>query len=327
MPVDPVLAPLLAELNKRPKQTGLSAQERRRLAAEARQNGNPYEAFVEAAPPVADEHEESIPVSDGTSIRALVYRSERACARGAAGALMAYHGGGWVGGTPDESQQRARLLAAAADVVVVNVDYRLAPEHPFPTPVQDAYDALVWTAAQSGRLAFDQHRIGVSGESAGANLAAAVALMARAHGGPDLCLQVLEIPGLDLTLSSPSVERFRNGFVLDYEELVWCMDLYMNGHDPRDPLASPVFAPDVSGLPPAVILTAECDPLTDDGRRYAELLRTAGVPVLHREFAGHLHGSHGLTALLPSAREWQSVLIDAVCDAFRAGAPDPVAAA
>jgi acetyl esterase len=150
----------------------------------------------------------------------------------------------------------------------------------------------------------------VGGDSAGGNLAAAVALLARERGGPALSVQVLEIPGLDLTLSSPSLAVYGRGHVLDADDLVWCVGNYIGDHDPKDPIVSPVWVEDASGLPPAVIFTAECDPLADDGSRYADRLRDAGVPVVFREFEGLVHGSHGLTALLPIAREWRELLIN-----------------
>jgi len=197
-------------------------------------------------------------------------------------------------------------------VVVINVGYRLAPEFPFPTGVMDAYAALEWTVTQADRLGFDPERVGVGGESAGGNLAAAVSLLARDRGGPPLRLQLLEIPGLDLTLGSPSVAKYGAGYVLPIDELRWCVANYLGDHDPADPLASPLLAPDLTGLPPAVILTAECDPLADDGRRYADRLTDAGVAVSFVEHAGHVHGSHALTALLPSARAWRDEVIEAV---------------
>jgi acetyl esterase len=133
-------------------------------------------------------------------------------------------------------------------------------------------------------------------------------------------LQVLEIPGLDLTMSSPSVDTYGRGFILDRDELRWCVEIYLGDHDPKDPLASPVWATDLTGLPPATILTAECDPLTDDGSRYATALAQAGVSVRHQQFAGHVHGSHTLTNLLPTARTWREALLDAIGDNLHAAA-------
>jgi len=308
MPVDPQLAPLLAALNAQPRPP-LDVERRRTELARRGTEGNPYGAYVEPAPEVADVHEESIPVSSPPGeITVRIYRP----GPGPIGALLMYHGGGWMFGSLEDSDVRSRTIAARAGVVVVNVDYRLAPEFPFPTPVRDAYDALVWTIDQAERLGIDPDRVGVAGESAGANLAAAVSLLARDRGGPALRLQLLEIPGLDLTLGSPSIRKYGYDYVLPEDELHWTVESYLAGAPATDPLASPLLAADLNGLPPAVIMTAECDPLADDGRRYAQRLAEAGVPVQFTEQAGHVHGSHTLTALLPSARAWREQLIAAV---------------
>jgi acetyl esterase len=321
------LVPLLAALNAMPSQAGVPIEERRRRAAEAREKGSPYQDLMETPPEVADIHEERVPVGDGSeTIGVRIYRSQGALDHGAPGALVVYHGGGWIGGSIGDSDSRSRTIAAETEVVVVNVDYRLAPEHQFPTPVEDAYDALTWTAAQAERLGFDARSLGVEGESAGGNLAGAVALMARDRGGPTLSLQILEIPALDLTLASPSVEKYGRGHILDKDELHWCVGVYLGEHDARDPRASPIWADSVAGLPPAVILTSECDPICDDGRRYAERLAGAEVPVVFKEFAGHVHGSHSLTAFLPSARDWRSVVVESVREHLVSGGQRPHAA-
>ena len=153
---------------------------------------------------------------------------------------------------------------------------------------------------------------GVGGDSAGANLAAAVTLLARERGGPPIRFQLLEIPALDLTLSSPSVERYPTGYFLEADGVRWCVRTYLAGHDAADPLASPLLAEDLSGLPPAYIACAECDPLSDDGRRYAERLAGCRVPVTHREYEGQIHSSHAFTRLLPAARTWRDDVVAAV---------------
>ena len=309
MPVDPLIAPLLAALNAQPRPAWNSVADRRAEMAARSANGNPYTALVDPPPDVADVHEETIPVSEPPGeIDARIYRN----ADRSAAALVVLHGGGWWSGSPADSDTRSRIIAAAADVVVINVGYRLAPEFPFPTAVMDAYAALEWAVTQADRLGFDPEHVGVAGESAGANLAAAVSLLARDRGGPTLGLQLLEIPGLDLTLGSPSVATYGTGYILPIDELRWCVGNYVGDRDATDPLASPLLAADVSGLPPAVILTAEYDPLADDGRRYADRLAAAGVAVTFVEHAGHVHGSHTLTALLPSARIWRDEVIEAV---------------
>jgi acetyl esterase len=309
MPVDPLIAPMVAALADRPAQPLLDASELRRQAAAAATKGSPYAQFVEEEPEIADVHDEVIPVTDPPGeIAVRIYRPSPA----SGGALMMYHGGGWCMGSYVDSDRRCRAIAAGAGAMVLSVDYRLAPEFPFPTPAEDAYQALLWTANQADRLGFDAARLGVAGESAGGNLAAAVCLLARERGGPALRLQVLEIPGLDLTLSSPSVATYGEGYILPRKELRFAVETYLGGHDPADQIASPLCATDLTGLPPAVILTAECDTVADDGRRYAQRLTDAGVPVTFREFEGHVHGSHILTKLMPSARQWRDTVVAAV---------------
>lgn len=296
MPLDPLIAPLLKVVNERPQPEWTDdAAERRRQFAQRKDN--PYASFVEVEP--------EMDIQDEGNVR--IYPNP-----GARGALVFFHGGGWWLGSAADSDMRCRALAARAGVTVFSVDYRLAPEHPFPAGLEDCYQALTWAVGQADRFGFDPGLVGVAGESAGGNLAAAVALLARDRGGPALKLQLLEIPALDLTLSSPSIERYAKGYVLSAEDLRWCVEKYMNGHDLADPLVSPLLAEDLSGLPPAYIVVAEFDPLVDDGHRYAERLREAGVPVTLRQFDGQVHGSQSLTALLPAARTWRDSVVGAV---------------
>ncbi|MFD1937009.1 alpha/beta hydrolase [Nonomuraea mangrovi] len=308
MALDPLLAPLLEMYASLPApDREIAVAERRRAQRERSAEERPYTRYVEPAPAVAEVRDVTIP-PDG--IGARIYRP----ARDSTGTLVFYHGGGWWSGHPDDTDTRCRTIAAGTGVTVVSVDYRLAPEHRFPAHVDDCYRALEWAAAQG----FGPGWLGVAGESAGGNLAAAVALLARERGGPALDLQIMEIPALDLTLSSPSIGTYAEGYVLTSKEIRWCVENYLGDHDPTDPLVSPLHAGDLTGLPPAVILTAECDPLADDGGRYAERLRSFGVSVTYREFEGQVHGSHGLTALLPIAREWRETLLDSVRASLKA---------
>lgn len=309
MPVDPVLVPLLEALAARPKPAFVDAADRRRQNAEARATaGDVYTKFVEPITVPALTSEETVPVTQG-EIRVQIYRP--AGAARPLGGLVHYHGGGWWSGDLDEPDPRCHALAVGARIVVVDVEYRLAPEHPFPIPLEDCYEALTWTVANAERLGINPERIGVSGESAGGNLAAAVALLARDRGGPTLSLQLLEIPALDLRLSSPSAHTYAAGPVLPRDEVLWCVEQYLGDHDRTDPLASPLLADDLSGLPPAFITAAECDPLADDASGYARRLAAAGVAVEHKEYAGHVHGSQGLTKLMPTAREWRDSVVAA----------------
>ena len=314
MPLDPLLVPVLDAQNARPRpvlQGPEDAFALRQEIAERKAAGDPVATFIEAAPHVAVVADDVVPVDDPPGeIGVRIYRDGDASTL--RGALLVYHGGGWCLGSLDETDTRCRTIAAAAGVVVVNVDYRLAPEHRFPTPAEDCYRALVWTVEQADRLGVDVSRIGVAGDSAGANLAAAVTLLARERGGPALRFQLLEIPGLDLTLSSPSVAAYATGYVLEADEIRWCLRTYLGDHDPADPLASPLLAADLAGLPPAFIASAECDPLADDASRYAQRLRDSGVPVTFHQYDGQVHGSHAFTGLLPTARVWQDAVVAAV---------------
>ncbi|MEV0589048.1 alpha/beta hydrolase [Nonomuraea sp. NPDC050310] len=294
MPLDPLLAPLLDALNARPVPAWRTVEERRALSRGG--SGHPYQALVEAEPEIDGVYEETL--AEGFSVR--VYP-------GGPGLLLHFHGGGWWSGSAAESEWRCRAFAGRAGVTVVSADYRLAPEHPFPTPVEDCYRALEWAVGR-----FRPERIGVTGESAGGNLAAAVALLARDRNGPTLAVQVLEIAPFDLTWASPSIERYATGHLITAEDLYWCRAAYLGPHSPAHPLASPLHAPTLAGLPPALIVSAECDPLADDGRRYAERLVASRVKAEFRLFEGHVHGSQSLTALLPSAREWRDLVVGAV---------------
>lgn len=205
-------------------------------------------------------------------------------------AVLMLHGGGfWIGGGPvglDAADGGCRLICAQLGAVVVNVDYRQAPEHQFPIPLEDSYAALRWTAEQAF---VDPDRIAVMGPSAGANLTAAVALLARDRGGPVICLQVLMVPCLDATLASSSIEENGAGFELTKDYVTTAWQFYL-GQDvlPTDPLASPLHHPDLAGLPDTHIAVAEFDPLRDDGLRYAARLADAGVTVtLSRYPMGH----------------------------------------
>ena len=325
MPLDPLLVPLLEAQNAEPRPTLEGPEDAFALRAEIAKRkaaGDPVAAFIQPGPDVSIEDAVIAVDHPPGEIAVRIYR-DGDNAQEARGGLVVYHGGGWCLNSMDDSDNRCRTFAAHAGVIVVNVEYRLAPEHPFPTPVEDCYEALAWTAEHAEQLGIDPARIGVTGDSAGANLAAAVTLLARDRGGPRVRFQLLEIPGLDLTLSSPSVERYPTGFILEVDEVRWCVRTYLDEHDPANPLASPLLADDLAGLPPAYIACAECDPLADDGRRYAERLRAAGVPVTHREYSGQVHMSFALTALLPTAREWRDDVVAAVREHLTESAAEP----
>jgi acetyl esterase/lipase len=204
--------------------------------------------------------------------------------------VVHFHGGGWVLGNLDSSDWLCSHVSARAGVVVVSVDYGLAPEHPFPTAVEQCLAATRWVARNPGELGVDPTRLAVMGDSAGGNLAAVVSLMARDDGDPPIALQVLIYPSTDATLSSPSMTSNADALLLSRAEVEAFLHHYLGDGDPSDVRISPLHAESHEGLPPALIQTAEHDPLRDDGQRYAEKLRGAGVEVRYTEYLGTPHG-------------------------------------
>jgi acetyl esterase len=231
-------------------------------------------------------------------------------------AMVYFHGGGWVLWDLDTHDVVCSAIAHRAGAVVVSVDYRLAPEHKFPAAVTDAYAATKWVSANGARLGIDAARISVGGDSAGGNLAAVVCLKSRIENGPAIALQALVYPVTDLSsMSTPSYLEFAEGYQLSKAVMEWFRGHYLA--DPsaaRDPYASPLLAPDLRGLPPAVILTAECDPLRDEGEAYGKRLAEAGVPVTCTRYAGMIHPFFSLSGAIPRALD----AIQQVADAVRA---------
>ena len=268
--------------------------------------------------PVASTAEERIPV-DGGEIRARFFMP---AAAGPHPVFVHFHGGGFVLGTIDSLVNDAKCahICRAAECAVATVEYRLAPEHRFPTAAEDCYTALRWTVANAERLGIDPTRVAVGGESAGGNLAAAVALMARDHGGPSLALQLLEVPVTDISAGAenhPSVRLYGEGYGLDRAD----MDFYANEYlaDPTDgssPYASPLLADDLTGVAPAHVITAEYDVLRDSGEAYARRLAEAGVETTLHRMLGHNHGSSVLWQTWAPAREWMDEVVRALSQAF-----------
>ena len=220
--------------------------------------------------------------------------------------IVFIHGGGFVIGSIETHDDHARLLCrdvGPAGAVVVSVDYRLAPEHPFPAGFEDCLAATRWVGEHVAELGGDADRIVVAGDSAGGNLAAAVSLAVR-DAGPRLAAQLLLYPTVDFDPAGAYPSRAENasGFFLTAEDMLWFGQQYVPaGTDVRDPRASVLHAPDLSGLPPAVVATAEYDPLRDEGEAYAAALEAAGVTVVVRRSAGMIHGFYGLGHLSPGA--------------------------
>lgn len=231
-------------------------------------------------------------------------------------AIVWFHGGGWVLGTARTDELPCRRRASLGGYVVVSVDYRLAPEYKFPIPVEDCYAALQWVATNADQLGIEADDISIAGQSAGGNLCAAVALMCRDRGGPRIAAQWLEVPGLDLTLPrDESLVAFGEGHGLDYENLLKTVACYVSEEQMRDPYCSPIFSTDLSGLAPAVVTTGDCDPLRDQGARYAEALRAAGVPVRYTNWDGHLHATMSLVTLADSTLAYEKEILEALSEA------------
>jgi acetyl esterase len=235
--------------------------------------------------------------------------------------FVVFHGGGWVIGNVEQYDGIARWLANASGAVVVSVDYRLAPEHPYPAPLDDCWTAVQWVAAHASRLGGDASRIAVGGDSAGGNLAAVCALLARDAGAPALALQALVYPVCDVDFETASYVANGEGYLLDLDQMQWFVDSYTTGLvDPTDWHVSPLRAPDLGGVAPAVILTAEYDPLRDEGEAYAVRLRESGVAVEYRCFEGMIHSFFGLPAY-DSARDAMDLVATELRRAF--GTLDP----
>jgi acetyl esterase len=218
--------------------------------------------------------------------------------------LVYYHGGGWVIGDLATHDNPCRFLAAHAGAAVLSIDYRLAPEHPFPAAVEDAWAAYAWAAANAAELGVGPARIGVGGDSAGANLAAAVCLRARGEGGPAPAMQLLIYPVTQVGEETPSRQLFRDGFLLTRRSMDFFEDSYLQADGDRaDPRVSLLRADDFGGLPPAYVAIAGFDPLRDEGELYAERLRQAGLPVALRRHPGLVHTFANLTAICPSAHQ------------------------
>jgi acetyl esterase len=200
------------------------------------------------------------------------------------------HGGGWTVGSIVSFDAVARALAVASGALVVSVGYRLAPEHTFPVPVDEAVAALRWLAENAAMLGGDGSRLAVAGDSAGANLAAVAARRLRDEDGPRLRMQALVYPVCDVALDTPSAEQFANGFGFTAEAMRRYWDLYLGGADGADPDASPLRADDLRALPPAFVATAAADVLRDEGEAYGAALRDAGVEATIRRYPGTVHG-------------------------------------
>ncbi|KAB8060738.1 alpha/beta hydrolase fold domain-containing protein [Janthinobacterium sp. FT14W] len=218
-------------------------------------------------------------------------------------AIVFAHGGGWCLCSLDLYDNPCRALANATGCVIFSVDYRLAPEHKFPVPLNDFYSALCWVAQHGAALGIDVNRLAVGGDSAGGNLAAAAALMARDQAGPALAHQLLLYPALDFAFDTPSYQRYADGHSLTREAMRFCWSAYLN--EPAEgaqPYAAPLRATSLKDLPPATVLVCEYDPLHDEGEAYARYLRDDGVAAQCVQLDGMIHASMHMLGLTPAAR-------------------------
>ncbi len=236
------------------------------------------------------------------------------------GVLVYYHGGGFVLGDLESHDRVCRSLANKAGCVVVSVGYRLAPEHVFPAAADDCYAATKWVAGNAASIGADPARLAVGGDSAGGNLAAAVAMMARDQGGPAIAFQLLFYPVTDCALDTPSQKEFAaDGYVLSRGDMEWFWNHYLgSGADAEktNPYACPLRAKNLAGLPPALVMTASHDPLRDEGERFAQRLISAGVKVTCTRYEGVTHGFISFADALDKGKEGQRQAADALKVAF-----------
>ncbi|HEV3351219.1 MAG TPA: alpha/beta hydrolase [Methylomirabilota bacterium] len=305
MPLDPQaqkVVDALAALNLKAFKDSTPAEARESMRSRTAALG-PFEEVAAVA-------DHRVPVTGG-EITVRVYRPAGV---GPHPVLVFYHGGGWVIGDLYTHDGICRSIVNAAGCAVASVDYRLAPEFKYPTPVDDSYAGLLWVVANATRLGLDAARVAVGGDSAGGNLAAVMALMARDRRGPRLLLQILVYPVTNYDFNTVSYRENATGFVLSTEDMRWFWRHYLSREEQgREPLVSPLLAKSLADLPPALVITAGCDPLRDEGEAYAGRLRDAGVAVTLTQYSGMFHGFLRMTRILDQSR----ILLDEIATALR----------
>lgn len=305
MPLDPQaqkVVDALAALRLKPFKDSTPAEARESMRSRTAALG-PFEE-------VAAVTDHRVPVAGG-EITVRVYKP---AGLGPHPVLVFYHGGGWVIGDLYTHDGICRSIVNAAGCAVAAVDYRLAPEFKYPVPVEDSYAGLLWVVANATRLGLDPARIAVGGDSAGGNLAAVMTLLARDRRGPRLLLQVLVYPVTNYDFDTTSYRENATGFVLTTEDMRWFWRHYLAREEQgREPLASPLLAKSLADLPPALVITAGCDPLRDEGEAYAARLRDSGVAVTLTQYPGMFHGFLRMTRILDQSR----VLLDEIAGALK----------
>ena len=311
MPIDPSAAALIEVLKQH-----FPAVDRVSSAAEARAQAKqmPRPPDVEAVAEVVDR---TIPGPAG-DIPIRVYRPDEA---GPVPGVVYFHGGGFVICDLDSHDGAARRITNALGAVVVSVDYRLAPEHPWPAAADDSYAATRWVGDHANELGIDPARLVVAGDSAGGNLTAVVAQMARDQGGPPLAFQLMVYPVIDLGATRseyPSQRENAEGYFLTVGHMEWYRRQYLSDEaHGEEPYASPIKASSLAGLPAACVITAEMDPLRDEGEAYGRALEAAGVPVTIHRAPGMFHGFFNMDAVLDGSKDAQRVAFDTVNGALR----------
>ncbi len=306
MAVDPQVQALLDQMAAAgaPPFESLSPEQAREMIVQMAELAGPPED-------VANVEDRTVP-GPGGEIPVRVYTPEGS---GPFPVLLYYHGGGWVIGNIATVDAPCRALANGAQCVVVSVDYRLAPEHKFPAAADDCYAATRYVAEHAGDFNIDPSRLAVGGDSAGGNLAAVVALMAKDRGGPSIAYQLLIYPVTDHSYDTASYRDNAEGYMLTKNGMEWFWNHYLSSpRDSRNPYASPLRAEKVAGLPPAMVITAEFDPLRDEGEAYAARLREAGVPVIMRRYDGMIHGFFQMGGVIERGKG----VIRESCEALRA---------
>jgi acetyl esterase len=308
MPLDPQaqkIVDALAALNLKPVEESTPAEARESMKSRTAALGP-----VEDVAAVADHR---VPVAGGE----IALRLYSPGGPGPHQALVFYHGGGWVIGDLDTHDGICRSLANAARCAVASVDYRMAPEHRYPVAAEDSYAGFQWVLGHAARLGIDPRRVAVGGDSAGGNLAAVVSLMARDRKAPAPIFQALVYPVTDCNLDTPSYRENATGYILTREGMRWFFGHYLAREEQgREPYASPLRATSLAGLPPALVQTAEYDPLRDEGEAYAARLRDAGVPVTVTRYPGVFHGFLRMTNILDKAKAARDEIAGALRKAF-----------
>ena len=269
-------------------------------------------------PEVAKVENRTIPGPDG-DVAVRIYTPE---GDGPFPILAWYHGGGWVVGDLDSADGTARSLCVGGRCVVVSVDYRLAPETKFPGPAEDCWAATTWAVNNASSINGDPTRLAVGGDSSGGNLAAAMSLMVADRGGPKIALQLLVYPVTDVNCNTVSYGENAEGYALTKTAMQWYWDQYLSGkEDAANPYAAPILAKSLAGQPPALVITAEFDPLRDEGEAYAKRLQEAGVDATATRYDGMIHGFFGMGAVVDKGQQAVDEASAALRNAFaRSGA-------